>query len=70
MRCSCFFKWRHDLCCSLNDAIMLCNSLAIWVLDPQALDIRELHILRKETRSLQTVLIEAGIKREEWLSFA
>jgi PAS domain S-box-containing protein len=55
---------------SLNDAIMLRNSLAIWVLDPQALDLRELHILRKETRSLQTVLIEAGIKREEWLSFA
>ncbi len=53
---------------SLNDAIMLRNSLAIWVLDPQALDIRELHILRKETRSLQTVLIEAGINREEWLS--
>jgi hypothetical protein len=35
------------------------------VLDPQALDIRELHILREETRSLQTVLIDAG-----WLSFA
>jgi PAS domain S-box-containing protein len=55
---------------SLNDAIMLHNSLAIWVLDSQALDTRELHILRKETRSLQTVLIEAGIRREEWLSIA
>ena len=55
---------------SLNDVIMLRNSLAIWVMDPLALDTRELHILRKETRSLQNILMEAGIGREEWLSIA
>jgi len=55
---------------SLNDVIMLHNSLAIWVMDPLALDTKELHILRKETRSLQNILIEAGIAREEWLSVA
>ena len=55
---------------SLNDVIMLQNSLAIWVMDPLALDTRELHILRKETRSLQNILVEAGIGREEWLSIA
>jgi PAS domain S-box-containing protein len=55
---------------SLNDVIMLHNSLAIWVVDPLALDTRELHILRKEAKNLQNILMDAGIGREEWLSIA
>jgi PAS domain S-box-containing protein len=38
---------------SLNDAISLHNSLAIFVIDPLAFEPRELHILRRESRSLQ-----------------
>ncbi len=50
---------------ALNDVIMLCNSLAIWVIDPMALDTRELHVLRRETRSLQPILREVDISRED-----
>ena len=48
---------------SLNDSIMLGNSLAILVIDPMALDTKELHILRRETRSLDTIWEGTGICR-------
>ncbi len=48
---------------SLNDVIMLRNSLAIWVLDPLALNTPELHTLRRETMSFQNTSEEKDLRR-------